>query len=59
MAINGWLIIVDWKYNNVTKEWQINNIHNAKVASKILDVEIMPNVWYWFEDGNLNIEENK
>ena len=53
----GWIIIVDWINKN--NEWHINNIHKAKVGKKIKGIIIMPDTWYWFEDGKLRYEKIK
>ena len=49
-AINGWIIIVNWRYD---EKWSIKNIHHAKVGHKIKGVKIKPDTHYWFENGIL------
>lgn len=56
MVVNGWLILVDWRFDKSASKWDINNIHSAKVGDEILGTKIEPNTWYWFEDGELKQE---
>jgi hypothetical protein len=51
-AVNGWIIIVDWQQDE-NSNWVIKNIHNSKVGGIILDTEIKPDIFYWFENGIL------
>jgi hypothetical protein len=53
----GWIVLVDWRY--AEGEWQVKEIYHAKVGQKIKDTKIEPNVWYWFEDGELKSEAIK
>ncbi|MCT4665651.1 MAG: hypothetical protein N4A45_10495 [Flavobacteriales bacterium] len=57
MAKNGWIVVADWRYIN--HKWTINNIHSVKVGGEILEVQIKPNTFYWFEDGQLKSSENE
>ena len=56
MIVNGWLILVDWRFDKYASKWYINNIHSVKVGSEIEGTTIEPNTWYWFEDGELKQE---
>jgi len=58
-AVNGWIVIVDWRYSD---KWHINDIHKAKVGDMVCGVKIEPSVSYWFKAGKLisdsNLNEN-
>ncbi|HRH83617.1 MAG TPA: hypothetical protein PK210_05205, partial [Bacteroidia bacterium] len=54
-AVKGWIVIVDWIFDNDFKEWKINNIHSSKVGWQINGVTIEPDTWYWFEEGELKL----
>ena len=52
---DGWIVIVDWQCQD--SGWIIKNIHSAKVGRKIKGIKIKPNVFYWFENGELREEK--
>ena len=54
-AVNGWIVIVDWRYDG--DKYVINKIHSAKVGQKINKVKIQPDIFYWFENGQLMSEK--
>ena len=57
MAKNGAIVIVDWKRDK-EDNWFINRIFAAKVGNRILGVRIKPEVYYWFENGELKYADN-
>ena len=57
MTKNGAIVIVDWRVDDHSK-WIINRIFAAKIGDEILGVKIKPEVYYWFEDGELKYENS-
>jgi hypothetical protein len=47
----SWVVLVDWRYSN--DRYEVENIYTCRVGKKILDTVIKPDVWYWFENGEL------
>jgi hypothetical protein len=56
MAKQGWIVIVDWREGK-EGNWFIKQIYHAKVGDRIKCRKILPDVWYWFEDGKLKSEK--
>jgi len=53
-AKQGWIVIADWRYDKVGDgDWFIKQIYHAKVGGRIECKKILPDIWYWFEDGKL------
>ena len=53
-AKQGWIVIADWRYDKVGDgNWFIKQIYHAKVGGRIECKKILPDIWYWFEDGKL------
>jgi hypothetical protein len=53
-ATSGAIVIIDWRYKD--NEIYMHDIHSAKVGKKIKGVTIMPDTFYWVEDGELKSE---
>jgi hypothetical protein len=54
---NGWIVVVDWRYDYDKNSYYIHNIYSAKVGKhKIKGETIQSNTLYWFSNGELNSE---
>ena len=48
----GWIVLTDWR-RNADGSRKIHQIYATPVGGSIGDTEIKPNVWYWFDNGEL------